>query len=344
MSRSNILAALFFVISVFSCRTAPEPLGQSQAVPPEQISLGGLIAEELAAPSDSLAPESPVYTESIDKLLDMLENAKAKRSKRLPDELLGEWENLQKKISIGFETVSRQDIRQWTALNDSLLKYFGQVRFSDELERMIYNSRLPEVLDGKAIKTFYYTRLYDRIYVNIFGSSSLEYEHTTGGIVRIFQDTEYPNEEKVTLKIELQDTRYLDLYVRIPEWSNYASVTVKGVRYPANPGEYSEIARKWKNGDEVEVILNMRPVVTYDDHHRFAFNFGSLFLGYIASGQDSIAFPENNYPEEYLQFATPAGGMPTFTFTGLPDKALVLQPFFAETEPGEKRTRWIRSN
>jgi hypothetical protein len=141
--------------------------------------------------------------------------------------------------------------------------------------------------------------------------------------------------------MELQDKRYLDFYVRIPEWANKASVTVKGVKYNVIPGQFTEIAKKWKNGDEIEIIIGLRPVVTERANPKaFALTYGPLFLSYLESANVPLSFDDDD-PIKYLQFVSPPDKMPTFTFSGIRDTSLVLQPLFAETPDGLNRSIWI---
>lgn len=338
--------AFIFLISLFvfsSChyRTAEVSVNTSNSFSPEQISLGGVIGEELIgrgilnASDDSF---QPIFAVRITQLLNRLEELK-QVDKPLNENYKEEWEKLKQDILNQFEDLTVEDTKSWMSLNDSLLKYSGEVVFADELEKIIFNSKIPETINEKEIKSVFYTNLYDRVYLNIYGSSTVEYEHTTGGKVRIIQDTQYPYNGSIILKVELQDTRYLDLYIRIPEWADMSSVTVKGVKYTVNAGQYTEVAKKWENGDEVEIILGMRPVAVKNESGEFAFQYGSLLLEYEKLPGNNVSFTDSD-PYKYLQYVSPPGENPTFTFSGLAGKTIVLQSQFSEGEHME-RTPWI---
>ena len=198
-------------------------------------------------------------------------------------------------------------------------------------------------MDANQLKSFFYTRRYDRIYVNQYGSSSIQYEHTTGGSVRLVQRTNYPFDGQVSIKFELQDKRFLDLYVRIPEWANHASVTVKGVKYPAIPGQFSEVARMWENGDQIEILVGFKPIVLEREEptKAFALSYGSLLLSYFRTENNALIYTQDA-PLNNLRFVSPPGEMPTFTFTGIPGQTLVFQPLFAESPKEAQRTIWLR--
>ena len=347
MKRTCFLFLLFaLLMSGCRFRGTKDPVDASHAFPDGQISLGGVIAEQL---SDFNRPDSSrIYRVSlvagkIKQLQDQSEELKENDESAVLESFYRDWQDTKEKIRDHFEYLSEDDLKAWVSLNDSLLKYSGEVRFADELEKMIYSAPVPEVISEEMIKSFCYSRLYDRIYVNVYGSSAVEYEHTTGGRVRIFQDTKYPYDGRIKIKVELQDTRYLDLFIRIPQWSDQASVRVKGVMYNVVPGEYAEVARRWENGDEVDIVLGMRPEVVRRYSTGLAFIYGPLFLSYVPGKGDTLTFKGSD-PTGHLQLVSPPGEMPTFTFSGIPQEPLVLQPFFAEQEEPGTRTAWIRTS
>ena len=45
----------------------------------------------------------------------------------------------------------------------------------------------------------------------------------------------------------------MEIYIRIPEWAEGATVVMQNVKYIAPPGDYCEIAKSWINGDLVEI-------------------------------------------------------------------------------------------
>lgn len=147
-----------------------------------------------------------------------------------------------------------EEILKWAELNIDLVKLSGEVRFGDALEKIVYN---PEnvFISEKLLKSVIYTHVFDQIFINVIGSSSIDYQHTTGGNVRIIQETNYPQGNEMTLKSECSDFRYMDVFIRIPTWAINPTVTHGNVKYVARPGEYCQISRKWKTGDVIRVVL-----------------------------------------------------------------------------------------
>ena len=115
----------------------------------------------------------------------------------------------------------------------------------------------------------------NRIYVNLFESGESEFKTAEGKTVRISQDTGYPYSGTVRLKLEQAPAGKTALLVRIPEWSQgkpvptdlyaYTDETsvqpvlkVNGAEVPVVLEKgYAVVERKWKDGDDLELILDM---------------------------------------------------------------------------------------
>lgn len=335
----------YLVLLLTGCRGTSDPENVSYRFGEDEITLGGVIAEQQAALEvidSSRFGKKSILAGRIKELQQQLAELKKECRAVQTESFFNAWQETQKEIVPNFDRLSGQDVVNWIGLNDSLLKYSGDPRFADELEKMVYNFPVPDVITGKMIKSFCYSRLYDRVYINILGSSEVEYEHTTGGKVRVIQNTKYPFDGRINIQVITPDTRYLDLFIRIPQWAEQSSVTLRGVMYNTIPGNYTEIARKWKNGDSVEIVLGFRPNVVRNDSTAMAFSFGPMLLGYLAEPQKSLVFRAED-PIKYLKLVSSAGEMTTFTFSGIPNETLVLQPFFAEQDPSLEREAWIKT-
>lgn len=144
-------------------------------------------------------------------------------------------------------------LEKWAELNIRLLKLTGEVQFADALEKLIYGST--PAFSERLLKSVIFTHLYDQIFINLIGSSTLTHYHTTGGSVRLVQETDFPLSNEIMLKCETSDVRYLDVFIRIPFWAVHPTVSHGNVKYVAYPGEYCQISRKWKDGDVIRVVL-----------------------------------------------------------------------------------------
>lgn len=104
-----------------------------------------------------------------------------------------------------------------------------------------------------------YAKSDDAIWVNLYGGSSLQTSLSRGEKIRLSQETDYPWNGRVRIKIEAPEKASFVLKLRIPSWALQASVRINDA--PADdspkPGNYFEIRRTWKSGDFVDLDLPM---------------------------------------------------------------------------------------
>lgn len=222
----------------------------------DQITLGASLLPRLA-PDSLVVNNESVAVGQLDELI----GESQKLSSSMPDSTWNfinkgwtDFEKNKSQILTDISANSRIVLQKWSELNMNLLKLTGEVRFADALESLIYDS--PEaVLSESTLKSVIYTHVYDQIFVNLFGSSSLTHQHTTGGTIKLTQETKFPESNEIILSCECSDTRYLDVFIRIPVWAVNPTVNHGNVKYVARPGEYCQISRKWKNGDVFVIQL-----------------------------------------------------------------------------------------
>lgn len=96
----------------------------------------------------------------------------------------------------------------------------------------------------------------DTLRVNLFIPSELNWEKRG---VKLVQHTSFPEEEGTTLHIGLTSPTHMALMVRVPGWCHGMSVRVNGKlqTVKADDSGYVCLARKWRDGDKVEVALPM---------------------------------------------------------------------------------------
>jgi hypothetical protein len=159
-----------------------------------------------------------------------------------------------------------ENTKKWIEYTGFLLEVTGDGVYADELEETVFKSfarfnhdQYKEI--ESLIVPWIYTKNVDHIQVNLFVNSTIKYEHTLKGAVEISQETSYPESGKVKIQFKMENKRYIELYIRIPAWAENISIVEKGVKYVAIPGTYSQIVRKWKEGDvvEIEFTTNNRP-------------------------------------------------------------------------------------
>ena len=108
---------------------------------------------------------------------------------------------------------------------------------------------------------YIYARSGDTIWINLYGGSSLTTDLPGVGSVKLSQQTEYPWNGLVRIKIESCEKPEFALKVRIPGWTEGASVRINDRPSDNSPksGSYFEIRRPWKAGDFVDLDFPMPP-------------------------------------------------------------------------------------
>lgn len=98
--------------------------------------------------------------------------------------------------------------------------------------------------------------------MNLFVGGTVEMQ-TAGGNKIIFETkTEYPKSGHVVITIHTKQQENFELLIRNPYWSKTTELAVNGKQIAANEG-YIRVSREWKDGDIVEVNLDMRTEAIY---------------------------------------------------------------------------------
>jgi DUF1680 family protein len=90
------------------------------------------------------------------------------------------------------------------------------------------------------------------------------------GKVKLLQETRYPWDGDITIRLEPENSFAFDLYLRIPGWCReQPAIAVNGVAWePVKPSQgYVKLARTWKGGDVVRLMLPMPVERVYADPH-----------------------------------------------------------------------------
>lgn len=205
----------------------------------------------------------------------------------------------------------------WIKLSQQLLRLTGDVKYADAIERSYYNALLGAMkTDGsnwgmysassgirsegtdqckmglnccvasgpRGLFTLPLTAVMSRnkgIQVNFFNDGAYHVKLPDNDVVKLTQHTDYPVSGKVDLHLSLKKEQEFPVYIRIPAWSKQTTVlinkqSIEGV----NSGKYLVINRKWKNGDVIELELDMRGrierITGLPDH--IALNRGPIVL------------------------------------------------------------------
>ncbi|MCC5806875.1 MAG: glycoside hydrolase family 127 protein [Opitutales bacterium] len=115
------------------------------------------------------------------------------------------------------------------------------------------------------VQNYAYTLSPDTLWVQLYGASTLETKWKEGGRISLRQETDYPWDGAVKLKIDEAPERPITIKLRIPSWATAGSgrIMVNGVpQGPAlRPGTYAEVTREWKEGDVVSFTIPFEPTL-----------------------------------------------------------------------------------
>lgn len=155
-----------------------------------------------------------------------------------------------------------------------------------------------------------------------------------GKAVQITEDTGYPFEEQVRLKISVSKPMGFPLMLRVPGWCSNATITVNGhPQRHVTPGSFHRISRTWKNGDSVIIQLPMPVQLQSGPSRAVAINRGPIVYSLKIGERWDIRTPDPrklgfdefevhpttpwNYALELNQ-ANPASSL-TFTKVSVPE-------------------------
>jgi len=120
----------------------------------------------------------------------------------------------------------------------------------------------------------------DKLWVSLYTPSTVDWRAKA---VKLDVTTDFPIGESVSLKVDAKSPRKFTLALRRPYWAGDGfSVRVNGkaVKNIPKPDSYVEIARTWKSGDKVELVLpkTLRKEPLANNPNRFALMWGPLAL------------------------------------------------------------------
>ncbi|MBA0882141.1 aceric acid hydrolase [Flavobacterium undicola] len=135
-------------------------------------------------------------------------------------------------------------------------------RWSNEREGYIAlsNCCAPNVTRTVAeVSNYAYSFTKEGLYVNLYGSNSLNTKTEEGAEIQLHQQTNYPWDGAISISIDKAPKGDFALFLRIPGWSNGATILVNNQKIENNPisGSYLKIVRKWKKGDVISLNIPM---------------------------------------------------------------------------------------
>ncbi|HEY0797070.1 MAG TPA: beta-L-arabinofuranosidase domain-containing protein [Acidisarcina sp.] len=171
-------------------------------------------------------------------------------------------------------------------LEDGTTFYYAD--FGDDAKKVHYGSKwpccsgtFPQLTADYGISSYF--REARGIYVNLFIPSRVSWSQN-GTPCELAQTTSYPSSNKTQLGFTLPRPESFTVSVRIPEWAGPKTrVSVNGGRVEGEmaPGRFLPVSRTWKDGDRIEVELDMSlrlEAVDSENPNRVALMYGPIAL------------------------------------------------------------------
>jgi DUF1680 family protein len=101
------------------------------------------------------------------------------------------------------------------------------------------------------------------ISINYYAAGIFKTTTPTGKLIEVSQQTSYPKDGLIKISLKLAKPETFAINLRIPKWSLKSRLLLNGSPIAeVNPG-YHTLTRDWKNGDVIELELDMRGRVVY---------------------------------------------------------------------------------
>lgn len=188
-------------------------------------------------------------------------------------------------------------IMSWIHFNKQMLRLTGEAKYAQEIERAAYNALLAAKYENgvdwsyhtfsngrrhiahfndccpssgalalEELSTVAYSVRENGIACNLYTESEATLELPAAKSVRLIQTTAYPFDGKIQIALHPQKSAGFPLFVRIPDWSDKATVRVNGKPVEGavvKAGEYCRIERVWKAKDVVDIEFPYELKVIY---------------------------------------------------------------------------------
>jgi DUF1680 family protein len=146
------------------------------------------------------------------------------------------------------------------------------------------------------LHTWAYAVSDDGLWVNLYGGNTLDQTLPGGAGWKLTQTTDYPWNGTIRLAIEHAPAKAAAIYLRIPDWTEDASLKTNGslVTHTLPPGSYVRLAGPWQSGDVMELNLPM-PVTLIESHPLVEQTRGQIAVqrGPIIYCLESVGLPKD---------------------------------------------------
>lgn len=158
------------------------------------------------------------------------------------------------------------------SLNGTKFLYTNPLAVSDELpykqrwskDRVPYislsNCCPPNVVRTIAeVSDYMYSISDEGLWLNLYGGNTLKTHLNDGSELNLTEETNYPWNGNIKLRINDTENKEFSIFLRIPGWCHAAKILVNGKPFSTTieNGKYAAVKRKWNKGDQLQLILEM---------------------------------------------------------------------------------------
>jgi hypothetical protein len=144
-------------------------------------------------------------------------------------------------------------------------------------------------------------------FVALYAASEAEIRVGDGTKVVFKEQTHYPFDDDVQIKLSMSNAVRFPLYLRIPGWCKQATMELNGKTLPVNPkaGKIVVLNRKWGSGDQVKVKLpmNIKVHCWVQNRNSVSVDYGPLTFSlkikenYMKEASDATAISDSKWQQ-----------------------------------------------
>ncbi len=138
--------------------------------------------------------------------------------------------------------------------------------------------------------------------INLYSQGSWTQKLSNGSELKITQETNYPEDKEILIRVDLPEPRNFTMSLRIPAWNKQTSISVNGQTIDCKPGTYAKIEREWKKGDQIRMEMDLRGRII---HAPGSVNDLAIMRGPIVLALDNRMVKNENYNLWLLPQGTP---------------------------------------
>ena len=144
--------------------------------------------------------------------------------------------------------------------------------------------------------------------INLYNAATATAQTPKGREIRFRIHSDFPHDGKIVIELTDLKSERLTFRLYMPTWSQATRVSINGQDAgPSTPGTYLALDRKWKSGDRIELLLDLKARIHQAPRgsNPAGWNRTAITYGPIVLARDENIDPDYNKPVSIL--AAPNG-------------------------------------